>query len=204
MAKKQTKKTKETAPSRLLVLDLGCGDNKINADGVLAQGILKPDQKDLIDIQGVDLYSDSADVKFDLSKGKFPFEDESVDGIFSNHFIEHLDGHERINFFNETYRILKKGARMRLIHPYYKSSRAVQDPTHKFPPIAEESYWYWDKNWREINKLGHYLGNCDFEFSIYHTFQDVSFMNKNEETRNFAIRHYFNVIADMIADLIKR
>lgn len=201
MSKKQTKKIKET---KLIVLDLGCGDNKINADGVIAQGILKPEDKDKIEVIGVDLYSDSADVKWDLSTTPFPFDDDSVDGIFSNHFIEHLDGHQRINFFNEVYRILKKEAKMRLIHPYYKSSRAVQDPTHKFPPIAEESYLYWDKNWREANKLGHYLGNCDFEFNIFYTYQDVTWATKNEETRNFAIRHYFNVIADMIADMKKR
>ena len=67
-----------------------------------------------------------------------------------------------MKFFNECYRILKPGGKMRHLHPYYKSVRAVQDPTHKWPPISENSYFYWDKEWREMNKLDHYPINCDF------------------------------------------
>ena len=194
----------------LTVLDLGCGDNKINAESVIQNAIVP--QGSNVEVVGVDFYSDSADVKWDLRKAPYPFEDESIDGAFSNHFLEHLTGEERIIFFNEMYRILKPGARMRLVHPYYKSSRAVQDPTHKFPSICEESYLYWDKQWRDANKLGHYLGNCDFEVvprgtgkeaKIFYTWQDTSWANKNEETRGFAMRHYFNVIADMIVDITK-
>lgn len=198
------------AQDTLTILDLGCGDNKINVEAAI-QNALAP-VGSTVNVIGVDFYTDNADVKHDLSKGPYPFKDESIDGAFSNHFIEHLTGPERIVFFNEMYRILKPGARMRLIHPYYKSSRAVQDPTHKFPPICEESYLYWDKQWREANKLGHYLGNCDFEAvprgtgketKIFYTWQDPAWANKNEETRNFAIRHYWNIVADMIVDLVK-
>ncbi len=194
----------------LFILDLGSGDNKITPESVIQNAVAPQGSK--VKVIGVDLYSDTADVKHDLSKAPFPFDDESVDGAFSAHFIEHLTGPERITFFNEMYRILKPGARMRLIHPYYKSCRAVQDPTHKWPPIAEESYLYWDKNWRDTNKLGHYLGTCDFqlvprgdgkEAKIFYTWQDAAWANKNEETRNFAIRHYYNIVADMIVDLIK-
>jgi len=99
----------------------------------------------------------------------------------------------------------KTGGKMMHAHPYYKSSRAVQDPTHKFPPICEESYFYWNKEWRDINKLGHYLGNCDFHVDhIHYTFQDGVWATKNEETRNFAIKHYFNVVADMFVRMIKK
>lgn len=199
MAKKQTKKKDE-----LIILDLGCGQNKITLDGIVQHAILTEDKKDKVKVIGVDFYTDDADVKHDLTTFPYPFKDESIDGVFSNHFVEHLDGIERIKFFNELYRICKKEARIRLIHPYYKSSRAVQDPTHKFPPICEESYLYWWKEWRESNKLGHYLGNCDFEFSVFYTFQDNIWATKNEETRNFAIKHYFNIVADMVVDLKKR
>lgn len=73
-----------------------------------------------------------------------------------------------------------------------------------FPPICEESYLYWTKEFREVNKLGHYLGDCDFSFTIFYTFQDPSWMTKNEETRNYAIKHYFNVVADLIVDMVKK
>jgi predicted SAM-dependent methyltransferase len=141
-----------------------------------------------------------------LTEFPYPFADESVDAIFSSHFLEHLDGFERMKFFDECYRILKPSGKIRCVHPYYKSVRAIQDPTHKFPPISENSYLYWNKGWREANKLTHgvYDLKSDFDFTIGYTWQDEKWANKNEETRNFAINHYFNVIADLIVDLVKK
>lgn len=198
------KKPTKVIDDQIVILDLGCGENKSTPESLVYNSLITEDQKPKLKIIGIDLYSPSADMKLDLTKFPYPFDDNSIDGAFSSHFVEHLDGPQRILFYNEMYRILKPGGKMRHIHPYYKSSRAVQDPTHKFPPICEESYYYWDKNWREVNKLGHYLGNCDYEFWIYYTYQDPIWANKNEETRNFAIKHYFNVIADMIVDMKKR
>lgn len=188
--------------NQLIALDLGCGDNKVNLDILCQNGLANPDHK--VQIIGVDNQKcASVDKIHDLTKFPYPFKDKSIDMIYSSHFVEHLTGEQRIKFFNEIYRILKPGARIRLIHPYYKSSRAVQDPTHQWPPICEESYLYWTKDFREVNKLGHYLGNCNFTFNIFYTFMDNSWMQKPEETRNFAIRHYFNVVADMIVDMTK-
>ena len=48
------------------------------------------------------------DVKLGL-----PFDDNSVDFIFSEHFIEHLTKNEGIGFFNECYRVLKPGGVVR-------------------------------------------------------------------------------------------
>lgn len=200
MAKKQIKKVDE-----FIVLDLGCGSNKSTSDTLFQNGVITEDQKSKVKIIGVDVNkTDQVDLIHDLTKFPYPFKDNSISGIFSSHFLEHLDGFERIKFFNESYRILKPEARMRLIHPHARSNRAVQDPTHKFPTICEDSYLYWWKEWREANKLGHYLGNCDFEYAIFYTWMDPVWATKNEETRNFAIKHYWNVIADMIVDLKKR
>lgn len=196
-------KKKQTKTAKLIFLDIGCGENKSSKESLFQNGLIS--EQDQVEVIGIDLHKvPGVDKVHDLTKFPYPFADNSIDGAFSSHFVEHLDGFERIKFFNEMYRILKPGARMRLIHPYFKSERAIQDPTHKFPPICETSYLYWDKNWRAANKLGHYLGTCDFEFWIYYTFMDNTWMQKSEEVRAFAIRHYFNVIADMIVDLKKR
>lgn len=201
MKKKQPTK-KDT---RLILLDLGCGKNKSTEEALYQNALIKEEDKGNVKIIGIDNQKGTqADVIWDLTKFPYPFESESVDGAFSSHFLEHLDGPQRISFFNEMYRILKPAGKMRHVHPYYKSSRAVQDPSHKFPPICEESYLYWDKGWRDANKLDHYLGTCDYEFSVYYTFMDNAWMTKNEETRNHAIRHFFNVVADMIVDMKKR
>ena len=184
----------------IIALDLGCGQNKPSAEWFKNNMQVEPTKiigVDFADIEGVD-------VVHNLTNFPYPFEDESVDVIHTSHFIEHLDGFERMKFFDECYRILKPGGKMRHIHPYYKSVRAVQDPTHKWPPISENSYLYWDKKWREANKLDHYPIKCDFEFNIYYTWQDATIANKNEETRNFSIDKYWNIVADLIVDLKKR
>ena len=45
-------------------------------------------------------------------------------------------------------------------------------------------YLYWDKNWREANKLthGNYDLKCNFKFWIYYAWQDPTVAQRNEET----------------------
>ena len=193
---------KKEAVVKKLALDLGCGQNKVSAD------FFKNDmQVEVHEVKGVDFVKiPGVDIVHDLTKFPYPVKEGTVDAIFSSHFVEHLDGPQRAKFMDECYRMLKPGGKMRFIHPYYKSVRAVQDYTHRWPPIAETSYLYFDKNWREANKLTHgfYDLKCDYQFNVYYTWQDPTWANKSEEARNFAINHYFNVVADMIVDLVKR
>jgi predicted SAM-dependent methyltransferase len=186
-------KQKQVKPLRI---DLGCGQNcTVGEDGVKFTGV------DWKKCKGVD-------VVHDLTKFPYPFKDNSVDEIASNHFIEHLDGDTRCKFVNECYRILKMGGKMVLTHPYAFSERAVQDWTHKWPPIVSPAYAYFDKNWREANKLDHYYPiTADFEYNVYVNFHGEKGQNwtlKNEETRNFAMAHYINCVADLIVHLKKR
>ena len=53
-----------------------------------------------------------ADVCADVRKG-IPFGTNTVDFIFSEHFIEHLDFGEGTNFFKECYRVLIPGGMVR-------------------------------------------------------------------------------------------
>lgn len=199
--KVDNKQNKYNEP-KVICLDLGCGNNKVTPEAISQVMNIAVTQ-----VIGVDFVEgEGIDKVHDLTKFPYPFKDESVDAIHTSHFLEHLDGFERARFMDECYRILKPGGKMRFVHPYYKSVRAIQDYTHKFPPISENSYLYFDRNWRAANKLthGYYDLKCDYEFNIYYTWQDQVWANKNEETRNFAINHYFNVVADMIIDLKKR
>lgn len=194
------KKTKKEKQPEVLAVDLGCGQLKSSIEFFEQNFHITPDK-----VIGVDIVKcDGVDIVHDLTKFPYPFKDESVDAIFSSHFVEHLDGFERMKFFDECHRILKPEGKIRLVHPYYKSVRATQDPTHKWPPISESSYLYWDKSWREANKLDHYPISCDFEFNIYYIWQDMTVANKNEETRMFNIDKYWNIVADMIVDLKKK
>ena len=57
-----------------------------------------------------------ADIQADVRQG-LPFQDNSVDGIFSEHFIEHITQSEGINFFRECRRVLVQHGRVRVATP---------------------------------------------------------------------------------------
>ncbi len=59
---------------------------------------------DILDIPGV--------IKYD-ARGTIPYDDNSVDFIFSEHFIEHLNESEANYFFSECYRVLRPDSVMR-------------------------------------------------------------------------------------------
>lgn len=56
------------------------------------------------------------DIQCDVTKG-LPYADNTVDGIYSEHFIEHLSQPEIIAFLRECRRVLKSGARVRVATP---------------------------------------------------------------------------------------
>lgn len=173
---------------KLIKLDLGCGDNKKEG------------------FKGVDKFeTPSVDIIHDLLSFPWPFEDESVDEIHASHFFEHIPQADRPKFMDEIYRILIPGGKAAIITPYYKSPRATQDFTHQWPPISEETYLYFNKNWRVTNKLthGYYSMLCDFDFTYGYSVDPIWSL-KNDELKNFAMKHYWNVIADLWVTLIKR
>jgi len=183
MKKKPVKKqpVKKVEEEKLLKLDLACGTNK---------------QAGFI---GVDIGGD-ADIIHDLNIYPWPFEDNSVDEILCSHYVEHVE--ELMKFFNECYRIMKPEAKMMIFAPYYSSVRAMQDPTHK-NFISEMSFLYYNKKWREDNKLDHYPITCDFDYTYGYNFHP-NWATRSEESRNFALIHYINVVTDIQVLMTKR
>lgn len=106
------------------VLDLGCGKKK--RPGAI----------------GVD-YSDrhDADIIHDLNVFPYPFEDNSIDKIYLDNTLEHLDS--PMDVMTEVYRICKEGATVKVIVPYFRSVWASIDPTHK-TFFTVESFAYYD------------------------------------------------------------
>lgn len=171
---------------KLLRLDLGCGQRK------------------QLEHIGVDLHkADGVDVVFDLRRTPWPWKSNSVESVYSAHFLEHLTGPERIVLMDELWRVLRVGGTALFITPYWASMRAIQDPTHAWPPIAESSYLYYNAEWREKNGLTHYLGHCDFDYTYGYAVSPV-WQSRNEEARNNAIAHYVNAVMDLHVTLTKR
>lgn len=188
--KKQTKKVVEEKPLRL---DLGCGPScYVDEKGTKFTGI------DKVKLEGVDIVHD-------LTKFPYPFADNSVDEIRSSHFLEHIDGPTRMKMMDELWRIMKGGAKAIHVFPYYKSQRYYQDPTHAWPPIVENSFLYFNKQWRETNKLDYYDIHCNFDFVLNYHFGPENWQvwsNKQEMVRNSAMRNYWEVIDDMSVTMI--
>lgn len=166
-------------------LDLACGQRK------------QPGFK------GVDIAKGpGVDFVYDLEKFPWePFEDNSVSEIYCSHYIEHTK--DLMKFMDEVWRICEDGAKVVFLAPYYTSIRAWQDPTHQ-RVISENTFLYFNKAWRDLNKLDHYPIKCDFEVRQMITYFNPPWDKKTEEARQFAQVHYFNVVSDILVELVVR
>jgi len=154
----------------------------------------------------VDIAADSgADIVHDLMSFPWPFDDDSVEEVHASHFLEHLDGPERIEFFNELWRVMKPGGKATFITPYWASIRAIQDPTHKWPPVCESFYHYLNAEWRKANELDHeyYRAKCNFTVEAPGYNVGPPWAQRNIEARTFALNYHINVAADLHQVLTK-
>jgi hypothetical protein len=167
-------------------LDLGCGSHK------------RPG------FTGVDISAEcGADIVHDLAQTPWPFADGSVDEVWCSNFFEHLTGAQRLPFMDELWRVLRVGATATMITPYWTCGRAIQDPTHQWPPISEASYLYFNRAWREREGLTHYGIRCDFDFR-YSFSLTPQWQGKPEAEIKRALLTYFNVASDINVFLTKR
>lgn len=150
---------------------------------------------------GIDIVpGDNVDAVIDLEQFPWPIESNSAEDIICSHYVEHTS--DLIKFMDEVYRILKPGGKIKIIAPYYTSIRCWQDPTHK-RAISEATFLYFNKGWRDANKLDHYGILSDFDYTYGYDINQA-WANRSEEARNFAIMHYWNVINDIHLVLTKR
>ncbi len=99
----------------LIKLDIGCGKRK--RKGCIGIDIDKNSQADII-----------------ASALELPFSDNNIDEIYSVHLVEHFSPQEAQNFFNEIYRVLKKGGQvfLKIDVDWTKKRLLTKDPTHKY------------------------------------------------------------------------
>ena len=95
-----------------VVLDLGCGKKK-------RPGSIGVDYSDRHD----------ADIIHDLNVFPYPFEDKSIDQVYLDNVLEHLES--PMDVMAEVHRISKVGSSIKVIVPYFRSVWAFIDPTHK-------------------------------------------------------------------------
>lgn len=88
------------------------------------------DYKDKHGFEGVDLVDFGQKYVLDVRK-ELPFEDNSVDFIRTEHFLEHLTADEGIFFLNECWRILKKDSKIHIIVPHALKNKGAFVLTHR-------------------------------------------------------------------------
>jgi len=152
--------------------------------------------------EGVDVMDFGQTHKLDVRKTPWPWATGSVVEAHSSHFVEHLDGTERISFFNELYRVLAPGANVVVITPNWSHSCAYGDPTHKWPPMS--GWWplYLQKSWRDQN-APHVGFTCDFDWIIAGGW-DERLNPRNDEYKAFAMNNYLDSMRDLIVTLTRR
>lgn len=196
----------EAVSAPALRLDLGCGQN-------CKEGF-----------EGVDLNAAEAKHKWDLFKFPWPVVDQSVDELHASHLLEHIParevevidlrdpdvGEDRIKFvgqdmlfafMDECYRILKTDAWMTAIVPSGRSNRAFWDPTHR-RFFMQETFLYFARDWRKINKLDHYRVSCNFACEIGHTLPQEETL-RSAEAQSQRFHTCWNVTVDWIAKMKK-
>ena len=84
-----------------------------------------------------------ADYSLDIGKDPLPFEDNSVDVVFSFHTLEHVDDY--LFALSEVFRVLKHGGRFLLGVPYVSSTKYnLVNPYHKHH-FNEFSFYFFDE-----------------------------------------------------------
>jgi len=110
-----------------VLIDLGCGARK--RPGHIGVDIAK--------LPGVDL-------EVDIDKG-LPFEDNSIDGLYSNFLFEHV--RDIVFLFKEIYRVCRNSAVVEFRVPHYQSLTQYKDPTHKSVILPETIPYFTADKW---------------------------------------------------------
>lgn len=170
---------------KLIKVELACGQNK--KDGWIGMDKVKTAQTDIV---------------HDLLTFPWPLDDASIYEMNCEHFVEHIpiqlaDGSYGLHkFMEEVYRCLMPGGTIRFVAPYYTSIRAWQDPTHT-RAISEVTFEYYNKKNSEAMHVDHYGAKCNFEAVSKVYGITPEWEASSDEARQWAMKHYFNVVADI-------
>jgi predicted SAM-dependent methyltransferase len=127
------------------------------------------------DYLSVDIRNDDGvDVVCDIENQRLPFDDSSVDEIYTHHTLEHIGN--LVFVMNEFFRVLHWGGTVTIIVPHFRSASAYSDPTHKrvFTP---DSMRYFCGEYLKKYSLDYGIRTCFHQISV----EEVVFADKEPE-----------------------
>jgi len=130
------------------------------------------------------------------------FEDKSINEINCTGVFEFIPAKLRGKFMDEIFRILTPDGRMALTVPYFTSWIAIHDFRIEWPPLSEQSFLLFNKEWRGVNKKDLNL-KCDFDYTYGYT-AEAEVAARNDETRSMQIKYYNNTVQSLHLMFTKR
>jgi len=140
----------------------------------------------------------NVDIIWNLERG-IPLNDNAVEEILANDIIEHIS--DIINLFKEIHRVCKPNSVVKIKVPYFKSTEAFKDPTHK-SFFTEETFYYLSPKERKKRKLPNYCPEVNFEIikiDYWYTFRGARFLP--EFFKSFLRKHFWNIVKKMYIEL---
>jgi predicted SAM-dependent methyltransferase len=147
-ASSQIKTTNLEQKARLLRLHIGCGP-RILKGWVNIDLVFEPWENYMQyytdEFYGPDVRGVKDDfLALDVTKAPLPFADNSVDVIFNEDFIEHLDQRQIMLFLAETFRVLKPGGIHRVTTPDLMwIMQNHSDFSKGYPGVYQEAWHKW-------------------------------------------------------------
>jgi SAM-dependent methyltransferase len=139
-----------------------------------------------------------ADICLDLNKDRLPFEDNSVEVVFSYHTLEHIK--EYLYALKEIYRVLKHKGKLFLGLPYVSSTRYHLVNPYHYNNFNEYSFDFFDPE----KLLGSAGESPDIMFKIvFCEFHYVGiFKYLPSVLKNWCRHHLLNVVRKMDVGLL--
>ena len=156
-------------------IDLGCGNAK--QDGYIGLDYVEMPQVDHV---------------LDLTHDRYPFEDRSVDAVFSAHVLEHIE--EPNHVFSEIGRVAKDGARIEFWTPYAFTNEAFLYGHLHF--LTEEMWMHFCVSHRDVF-LGMLGGRWQLNRIVYVIPPEVvAEMDAAGFSLDFAVRYLKSVVLE--------
>ncbi len=164
-------------PTTGRVVDLGCGSRKF--PGSIGM--------DLVAVPGVDVVAD-------MSRG-LPFKDDSLDGIYAYHVLEHLD--DFLAAMGEIWRVLRDGGRAYIKVPHSASTFMTwKDPTHR-RGLSIATFAYFDDTYFDGIAFAYY---SPARFRIEKAKLNFTLTDRQEDPAQSRVRRLLNPIFDALAN----
>jgi hypothetical protein len=140
------------------------------------------------------------------ARKKLPFKNNSIDEVYSRYFIVCLTNfnqkNERVNFFNELYRVMKSESIATIILPSWTSAGGYGHP-HFQEQFYEGALFFLNKDWRTVNAPDVLEYTCNFECTWGYNLHP-NIVTRNQEYQQFALTNYINSSLDIMITMKKK